>query len=93
MEIAEFQRIIRDCYWERDAARGTAASLAWLVEEVGELSRAMRTGERDALLEEFSDVLAWLASLACICGIELEEAARRHARGCPKCGASPCRCP
>ena len=93
MEIADFQGIIRDCYGERDAARGAAAALAWLVEEVGELSRALRTGDRQALLEEFSDILAWLASLASICGIELEEAVRRYAHGCPKCGSTPCHCP
>jgi len=93
VEIADFQGIIQDCYGERDAGRGAAAALAWLVEEVGELSRALRTGDKQALLEEFSDVLAWLASLAGICGIELEEAARRYARGCPKCGSAPCCCP
>jgi|YNPBryBLVA2012_1023415.scaffolds.fasta_scaffold68626_1 NTP pyrophosphatase (non-canonical NTP hydrolase) len=93
MEIGEFQGIIRDCYGERDAARGTAAALAWLVEEIGELSRALRTGGRQEALEEFADVLAWLASLADLCGISLEEAAGRYAGGCPKCRRSPCRCP
>lgn len=79
-------------YGERDAARGTAATLAWLTEELGELARAVRKGTRDEQLHEFSDVLAWLASLANQLGISLDEAVARYAAGCPKCGRVPCCC-
>jgi NTP pyrophosphatase (non-canonical NTP hydrolase) len=41
---------------------------------------------------EFSDVLAWLASLADLTGVDLAEAAQRYAGGCPRCDAMPCRC-
>ena len=38
-------------------------------------------------------VLAWLATLANIAGVDLEEAMdRKYGGGCPKCHANPCRC-
>ncbi len=92
MEIAEFQRQIEAIYFERDSRRGAAASFRWLVEEVGELARALREGESAHAREEFGDVLAWLCTLASIHGVELEEAVRKYARGCPKCGGTPCEC-
>jgi NTP pyrophosphatase (non-canonical NTP hydrolase) len=40
-----------------------------------------------------ADVLAWLATLANIRGIELEEAVmRKYGHGCPDCQAIPCTC-
>jgi NTP pyrophosphatase (non-canonical NTP hydrolase) len=80
-------------YGERDRARGTTATVAWLAEEVGELARAVRKGSRDEQLHEVGDVLAWLASLADQLGLSLDDAAGRYRDGCPRCGASPCRCP
>ena len=92
MEIAELQQTLASTYEERDAERGTDATFRWFTEEVGELARAIRHGEHTELVHEFSDVLAWLASLANLTGVNLEEAAARYAGGCPKCGASPCTC-
>ncbi len=92
MEISELQRVLRTTYYQRDAKRGRDATFRWLTEEVGELARALRHGERDELVHEFSDVLAWLASLANLSGVDLEEAATRYANGCPKCGVQPCAC-
>jgi NTP pyrophosphatase (non-canonical NTP hydrolase) len=93
MEISELQRQMRRTYYERDASRGVDATFRWLTEEVGELARALRHDDADELGHEFSDVLAWLASLANLTGIDLEDAASRYANGCPKCGSSPCVCP
>jgi NTP pyrophosphatase (non-canonical NTP hydrolase) len=96
MRISEFQKLIEEIYLARDSARGRDRNFVWFVEEVGELARALtrpkdRSGQN--LREEFADVLAWLATLASIEGISLEEAAReKYGRGCPKCGATPCRC-
>jgi NTP pyrophosphatase (non-canonical NTP hydrolase) len=90
--LEELQRLMLQTYGERDAARGTAATLAWLTEELGELARAVRKGTRAEQLHEMSDVLAWLASLANQLGLSLEEAVARYAGGCPKCHASPCHC-
>jgi NTP pyrophosphatase (non-canonical NTP hydrolase) len=86
------QRLMLHTYGERDAARGTAATLAWLTEELGELARAVRKGTPEDQLHELSDVLAWLASLANQLGLSLEEAMARYADGCPKCHATPCQC-
>lgn len=92
MEISELQRSLRHTYYQRDARRGRDATFRWLAEEVGELAKALRRGEQDELVHEFSDVLAWLASLANLSGVDLEEAMARYAAGCPKCGTSPCTC-
>ena len=82
-----------DTYGERDRARGTAATLAWLAEELGELARAVRKGTVDEQTHELGDVLAWTASLANQLEVSLDDAAARYADGCPKCSATPCRCP
>lgn len=93
MDITEFQQRIADIYLDRDRDRGAARSFAWFIEEVGELSRALRGEDREHLVEEFADVMGWLASLASIVGIELDAAVvSRYGSGCPKCGNTPCTC-
>jgi NTP pyrophosphatase (non-canonical NTP hydrolase) len=92
MELAELQTAMREIYFQRDAVRGPDATFRWLTEEVGELARALRRDDRDNLQHEFGDVLAWLASLANLEGVDLEAAAARYASGCPRCGGRPCRC-
>ncbi|MCX5652194.1 MAG: nucleotide pyrophosphohydrolase [Planctomycetota bacterium] len=79
MQIAEFQKLIRDRYYATDSARGAPATYLWFVEEVGELAHAIANRERgkpdqENLEEEFADVIAWLATLANICGVDLEKA-------------------
>ena len=75
MPLAQFQGLIRDRYYEADAARGTAGTWLWFSEEVGELARALaRDTGRDNLEEEFADVLAWLCTLANVNGIDLAAA-------------------
>jgi NTP pyrophosphatase (non-canonical NTP hydrolase) len=88
-----FQEVIEDIYYARDKARGVEGSLLWFVEEVGELVRAIRRKERKNLEEEFGDVYAWLVTLASLHGIDLEQVGRaKYARGCPRCGQTPCAC-
>ena len=91
--VREFQQQIEAIYFERDDARGVLGNLAWLVEEVGELARALRRGDRDNLEEEFGDCFAWLVSLASISKVDIATAAQKYAKGCPRCAATPCRCP
>ena len=93
VDIAEFQDVIARTYGERDRARGTAATVAWLCEELGELAQAVRKGTVAEQRHELSDVLAWLASLAHQLDLSLDEAASRYAAGCPRCAALPCACP
>ena len=93
LTIAALQRIILQMYGEKDAARGDAATFLWLTEEFGELATALRSGTRDELAAEMADVLAWLATLANIRGIDLEAAVwRKYGLGCPGCGTVPCIC-
>lgn len=92
MDLGEFQRTIRETYGDQDADRGVEGTFAWFIEEVGELSRAIRRQGHAERVEEFSDVLAWLVSLADLCDVDIADAARRYAQGCPKCQGSPCRC-
>jgi NTP pyrophosphatase (non-canonical NTP hydrolase) len=92
MQISELQRMLRDTYLERDTRRGRDGTFLWLAEEVGELARALRHDDDAELAHEFSDVLAWLGSLANLTGVDLERAAERYARGCPRCGRTPCAC-
>ena len=91
--IAGFQRAIEGTFLERDRRRGTAGTFLWFVEEVGELARAIKKGERANLEEEFADVLAWLSTLASLSGIELAKAAEVYRDGCPTCHMRPCTCP
>ena len=91
--IAAFQKAIEAAYLERDRRRGLAGTFVWFVEEVGELARALKRGDRDNLREEFGDVLAWLATLASLAGVDLAEASTAYADGCPTCHRAPCTCP
>ena len=92
MHIREFQQQIERIYFEKDRARGLDADFRWFVEEVGELARALRRGDRAHRAGEFADVLAWLSTMASICEIDLEDASQKYANGCPKCGHTPCAC-
>lgn len=92
MDLADLQRTIRETYGQQDRERGLEATFAWFVEEVGELSRALFREDQEARFREFSDVLAWLVTLADLAEVDAAEAARRYEHGCPKCGARPCVC-
>ena len=92
MTLSEFQRHIEAIYFQRDNARGLGGTFMWFVEEVGELSTALRGGDKKELENEFADVLAWLMTLASISGVEMEKAARKYAQGCPSCHKTPCGC-
>ena len=90
--MGEFQALMARTYGRRDRARGIPSTVAWLTEELGELSRAVRKGNRTEQLHELGDVLAWLASLAEQLGLSLADAAQRYAQGCPRCRHVPCSC-
>jgi len=85
--------MMRRLYFHRDSERGIAGTYEWLTDEVKELGAALDSKDKQALEGEFADVLAWLASLANIRGIDLENAALgKYDDKCPKCGHSPCEC-
>jgi len=93
MTIGDFQAQIEAIYFEKDSRRGLDADFRWFIEEVGELVKALRRGDRAQLAGEFADVLAWLCTLSSICGVSLEQAVQKYAHGCPKCRQTPCACP
>ncbi len=91
--LADFQKLIREMYLEKDVARGIDGTFMWLMEEVGELASALRNGTHEERLGEFADVLAWLATIANVAGVDLNEAvARKYGSGCPGCGQFICTC-
>jgi NTP pyrophosphatase (non-canonical NTP hydrolase) len=93
VELREFQDTIGKTFLARDRKRGVDGTFRWMVEEVGELAKALRSGTSDELRHEVGDVVAWLASVANLVGVDLEAAAGRYANGCPRCGNIPCTCP
>jgi len=94
ISLADFQHLIRQMYFEKDQARGVEGTFLWLIEEVGELATSLRGGSHEERLGEFADVLAWLATIANVAGVDLAEAvARKYGSGCPGCGKMVCVCP
>src|ERR1700694_1299842 len=91
--LAQLQEVIRNTYDAKDRRRGVEGTFMWFMEEVGELSAALRSGTDAERAAEFADVLAWLATLANIAGVDLDAAVRaKYGGGCPGCGQSPGAC-
>lgn len=91
--LAQLQQVIRDIYDAKDRRRGVEGTFMWFMEEVGELAGALRGSTPAELAAEFADVLAWLATLANIAGVDLEAAVQaKYGTGCPGCGRTPCVC-
>ncbi len=77
MELRELQEFIKEKYYEKDKKRGVLKTFLWLVEEIGELSEALREENFEAINEEIADVLAWTLSLANLLEIDLEKSFKR----------------
>ncbi len=93
MHIRAFQEMMKQLYFYRDSKRGVKGTYEWLMDELEELGEALEASNKEAIEKEFADVIAWLASLANIKGIDLENAAIKKYNGkCPKCKQSPCQC-
>jgi NTP pyrophosphatase (non-canonical NTP hydrolase) len=93
LQISEFQEVMKRLYFHRDSKRGIEGTYAWLVDEIEELGEALEGNDKKALEKEFADVIAWLASLANVSAVNLEEAAlNKYDNKCPRCGRSPCQC-
>ena len=91
--LSRLQQLIRELYDAKDRQRGVEGTFMWFMEEVGELSAALRTGDKAELAAEFADVLAWLATLANIADVDLDAAIQaKYGGGCPGCGRTPCAC-
>lgn len=94
MDIRDFQQLIEKMYSHKDRQRGSAGTFLWLMEEVGELAEAIAGGHpQHDKAAEFADVLAWLATLANVEGIDLSDALHaKYGKGCPGCGRMVCTC-
>jgi NTP pyrophosphatase (non-canonical NTP hydrolase) len=91
--LPQIQRLIDDIYGSKDRQRGVEGTFMWFMEEVGELSAALRSGTAKEKAAEFADVMAWLATLANVVGVDLEAAVQaKYGSGCPGCGQTPCMC-
>src|SRR5215813_6019418 len=91
--LAQLQELIAAIYDQKDRRRGVEGTFMWFMEEVGELSASLRGGDKEAQSKEFADVLAWLATLANIADINLEDAIKaKYGSGCPGCKQTPCVC-
>ena len=91
--LAEFQSLIDRMYSRKDAARGVDGTFMWLMEEIGELAGALRSGSPGELAAEFADVLAWLVTIANVAGVDLTRAVHaKYGGGCPGCGKMVCAC-
>jgi NTP pyrophosphatase (non-canonical NTP hydrolase) len=93
MTLAELQRVILETYGARDRRRGVEGTFMWFMEEVGELAAALRRGTGEERTQEFADVLAWLATLANVVEVDLDQAVQvKYGAGCPGCRQIPCAC-
>ena len=73
MEISALQQIVRERYFKTDNERGVYHTALWFHEEVGELSSAIASGDKQNAKEEFADVLMWLLTLANLMEVDMEE--------------------
>jgi NTP pyrophosphatase (non-canonical NTP hydrolase) len=94
LTLNDLQRLIREMYGSKDAARGVEGTFMWLMEEVGELAAALRDGSsHEELSKEFADVLAWLVTIANVANVDLDAAIHlKYGQGCPGCQQLICRC-
>ena len=93
MDLRAFQAHLAATYGAKDAARGTAGTFMYLMEEIGELAEALREPEKHDLNGEFADCLAWLTSLANTAGVDLAAVTEvKYGAACQRCGAKPCAC-
>ena len=76
MEISALQQIVRDRYFKTDNSRGIYHTALWFHEEVGELSSAIASADKQNAKEEFGDVLMWLLTLANLMEIDMEDAVK-----------------
>lgn len=93
MTLDELQALIDKMYSRKDEARGVEGTFMWLMEEIGELAAALRESPKEDIAKEFADVLAWLATIANVAGINLTEAVKlKYGHGCPGCSQMVCVC-
>jgi NTP pyrophosphatase (non-canonical NTP hydrolase) len=93
MEIKEFQNLIKELYVKRDNKRGIDKNCLWLMEEVGELAKAVRKNDVENIEEEIADVIAWTFSIANVMDLDVEKLLeKKYKDNCYYCNDNPCVC-
>jgi len=77
MEISEFQKLVENRLSGKDKQTGSAFLMNVLIEEVGELSRAIRKKTRTRVAEEIADVIFSTISIANLFDIQIEPILKR----------------
>ncbi|MEQ9069554.1 MAG: MazG nucleotide pyrophosphohydrolase domain-containing protein, partial [Gimesia chilikensis] len=86
LSVSQFQAVIHKMFFEKDQSRGIEGTFMWFMEEVGELSSALRENDDPQNLEEeFADVLAWLSTMANVACFDLyQDFSRLFFQGCTR---------
>ena len=95
MKVSDFQNLMKELYFHQDTKRGTNGTFLWLVEEIGELAKALKKKDinKAEASDELADVIAWTCSLANLLDIDLEKALfSKYPNKCKKCNSNPCKC-
>ncbi|MBL0337545.1 MAG: nucleotide pyrophosphohydrolase [Chitinophagaceae bacterium] len=66
--------MVKERYFKTDSERGVFHTALWFHEEVGELSSAIASNDKENAKEEFADVLMWLMTLANLMEVDMQEA-------------------
>jgi len=77
VKISQFQRAIAEKLVGKDKQMGAQFLMNVLVEEVGELSRALRKGTTDEVAEEVCDIIFAVTSIANLRGVDVEPFLKR----------------
>jgi len=103
LTLQAFSRQIAAVYGERNRAKPLPVLFDRLNDEVVELielEECMHYGTiqpeeaRTKFAYELADVLAWIAAIADVQGVDLEQAcSRQYGGGCHNCCSFPCNCP
>jgi len=78
VEISALQKIVKDRYFKTDSNRGIYHTALWFHEEVGELSAAIASGDKQNAKEELGDVLMWLLTLANLLDADMEDVIAKY---------------
>ncbi len=92
--LTQLQQLIRDTFGAEGCSSWRGRYIHVVHGGSRRTCRALRGKHSHAETSaEFADVLAWLATLANIAGVNLDEAiAMKYGTGCPHCKKVPCVC-
>jgi len=77
MQISEFQTLMKEKLGDKDKQMGSDFLLNVLIEEVGELARALRKKTQTEIAEEIADVIFSTVSIANLLDIQIERILKR----------------